>query len=251
MRHLYLIRRSMDRVFDLFYWPVIDLLLWGLTSFFIKEFAPNASLVVLIIVSGVVFWLIVWRGQNDIGVSLLEDLWNKNMINLFVSPLRFSEWLIALMTLGTMKVLVSFPFAILASFLLFKVKIFSFGVSVLPFAFSLLLTGWWVGCIVNGLILRFGTRIQIIAWSLVMLIAPFSAIYYPLSVLPVWAQNIALAVPTSYVFEGIREVINTGHADIFKIIMSFSLNIVYLILAMIFMKRGFKKVLNRGLVKLY
>jgi ABC-2 type transport system permease protein len=250
LRYLYLTRRSWDRIFDLFYWPVIDLLLWGLTAYFIAQFAPN-SRVLLIIVSGVVLWLIIWRGQNDIGISLLEDLWNKNMINLFVSPLTFAEWIVSFLILGTVKIFISFPFAALIAYILYRINIFSYGLYLFPFAVLLLFTGWWVGFFVNGLILRFGTKIQVIAWSLVMVIAPFSAVYYPLSILPVWVQKIALILPTTYVFEGARQVISTGILDLNKIYISFLLSVFYLALSIIFLKRSFKKTLDKGLVKLF
>jgi ABC-2 type transport system permease protein len=108
-----------------------------------------------------------------------------------------------------------------------------------------------VGLCVGGLIVRYGGKVQNFAWSMVFLIAPFSAIYYPLSALPVWAQRLALIVPSSYVFEGARQVILTGVVDGNKIGIAFALNLLYVILALIFFKKSFDKVLQRGLVKLY
>jgi len=114
-----------------------------------------------------------------------------------------------------------------------------------------LMTGWWVGLMVGGLIVRFGGKVQNFAWSMVFLIAPFSAIYYPLAALPLWAQKIALIVPSSYIFEGARQVILTGVVDPVKIGAAIALNVLYLTLAFWFFKTSFKKVLQRGLVKLY
>lgn len=251
LRYILLARRSFDRLFDLFYWPTIDLTLWGLTGYYLEKLAPNATMIVLMIVSGVVFWLIVWRGQNDIGVSLLEDLWNKNMINIFVSPLTFIEWTVSLIILGVIKVIISLPFAMLVSFILYKVNFLHYGFSLIPFMLLLLISGWWVGCLVSSIILRFGSRVQVLAWSLVYLLAPFSAIYYPLSVLPHWAQIIGSILPTTYIFEGARQVIQTGILDWSKIFISLALNIIYLIISFALLKRSFNKVLERGLVKLF
>src|SRR3982750_2005036 len=92
LRYLFLFRRSFDRLSDAFYWPTIDLLVWGITSAYLQSFAPKTSPVILIIVSGILLWLITWRAQYEISVGLLEDMWNKNLINIFVSPLKFSEW---------------------------------------------------------------------------------------------------------------------------------------------------------------
>lgn len=251
LRFIYLFKRSFDRLTDAFYWPTIDLLLWGLTSSYFKTFAPDAPQFVLIVVSGIVFWIIVWRGQYEISVNLLEELWNKNLVNLFVAPLKFSEWITSMLIIGVLKAILTFSFGLLVAFILYQAKIFFYGVYLIPFILLLIMTGWWVGFFVAGIILRYGSKLQTLAWSLVYVISPFSAIYYPLSTLPDWAQIIALFVPTSYIFEGSREVINTGHLDTNKLFVSFLLNLIYIILAIIFLKMSFKKALDKGLVKLF
>ncbi|MBI2641158.1 hypothetical protein HYW87_01005 [Candidatus Roizmanbacteria bacterium] len=74
LRYTYLFMRSFDRLSDAFYWPALDLFVWGLTSLYFRSFMPEASPVLLIILSGIVLWLIVWRRQYKITVNLLEDL---------------------------------------------------------------------------------------------------------------------------------------------------------------------------------
>ncbi|MDO8592942.1 MAG: ABC transporter permease [bacterium] len=251
LRYLYEFKRQGHRLVDVFYWPVVDLLLWGLTSVFVKSFAPELPNIVLIIVSGIVFWLFVWRAQSDMSISLLDDLWNKNLINMFVSPLKFSEWIISFIILGFLKIIIGFLFAALIAFILYQVNIFYFGFYLIPFALLLMMTGWWVGMFVNSLIMRLGSNMETLAWSMVMVISPFSAIYYPLSILPGWMQKISLLVPTSYIFEGARQVIDQGTLDWSKIIISLALNLIYLLLAIIFLKKSFKKMLQRGLISLY
>jgi len=251
LRFLFLFRRSYDRISDAFYWPTIDLLLWGLTSVYFRSIMPGASRVILVIMSGILLWIIVWRGQYEITVNLLEDLWNENLINMFVSPLRFIEWIIALIVIGIIKAFLSFSFAMFMAYLLYKVKIFFFGYYFIPIILLLIMTGWWVGFFVAGLILRFGTKVQTFAWTMVAVISPFSAIYYPLSILPNWAQIVAKITPTSYVFEGAREIIARGSVSPDKLIISLVLNVVYLFLSLWFLRRSFKKVLEKGLVKVY
>lgn len=249
LRYLFLFRRSFDRLSDAFYWPTIDLLVWGLTSAYLRSFAPNASPIILIIISGILLWLITWRAQYEITVNLLEDLWNKNLINVFVSPLKFSEWITSFLIVGIVKALVSVIFASGVAYLLYKVHILTYGIYLVPFFASLMLTGWAIGFFVAGLILRYGTRIQTLAWSFVAVFSPFAAIYYPLSILPQWAQVIGNLIPITYVFEGSREIIATGHIDPNKLLISFSLNAVYITFSFWFLKRSFKKVLQKGLVK--
>ena len=251
LRYSYLFKHSLDRQVDAFYWPTVDLVLWGITSTYLARQSSNIPFAVLMVVSGIVLWIILWRGQYEFTVNILEDMWNKNLVNMFVSPLKLSEWITAFVLLGLIKAVVSVSFAALMALVLYKANLFVYGFKLLPFLFLLLMTGWWVGMIVGGLIIRFGGKVQNFAWSMVFLIAPFSAIYYPLAALPQWAQKVAMVVPSSYVFEGARQVILQGSMDWAKIFMSLSLNAVYLILALWFFRRSFKKVLNRGLVKLF
>jgi len=248
LRYVYLFKHSINRLADAFYWPVIDLLLWGLTVSYMKQI--SGLNVVMVIISGILLWLIVWRGQYEISVNLLEELWNRNLINIFGSPLKFSEWIVSVVLLGIIKAFFSFTFAALIAFFLYKVKIFVYGFYLLPFMLSLFMTGWWVGFLVNGLVFRFGTKVEQFAWSLIYIISPFSGIYYSISILPLWAQKVSAIVPTSYIFEGARQIIFTGKTDINKLIISFGLNLVYLTLSLIFLKRSYAKALDKGLVKM-
>jgi len=248
LRYLYLFKHSINRLADAFYWPVIDLLLWGLTISYMKEI--SGLNVVTVVISGILLWLIVWRGQYEISVNLLEELWNRNLINIFGSPLKFSEWIVSVVLLGLIKAAMSFTFAALVAFFLYKVKIFVYGFYLLPFMLSLFMTGWWVGFLVNGLVFRFGTKVEQFAWSLIYIISPFSGIYYSISILPLWAQKVSTIVPTSYIFEGARQIIFTGKTDLNKLMISFGLNAIYLILSLIFLKKSYAKALDKGLVKM-
>lgn len=251
LRNIYFFRRSYDRLTDAFYWPTIDLLIWGLTSSYLKSFTPGNNTIVIIIITGILFWLIVWRAQYEITVNTLEELWNKNLINLFVSPLKLTELISSFIIIGIIKGFVSLAFAAGVAFLLYKVHIFLYGFYLLPFMAILIMTGWWIGFLVMGIILRYGTKIQTLAWSMIAVISPFSAIYYPLSILPHWAQYIGYFVPTMYVFEGAREILHTGHMDSQKFVIGFALNIIYLALSFVYLQKSFKKILEKGLVKVY
>lgn len=236
---------------DVLYWPTIDLLLWGLASTYFRSVAPQVPEIVLIIISGILFWRIVWHGQFEVTVNLLQEIWDKNLINLFVSPLRFSEWVVSFVVMGIIKAAFTFSFAVVMAYILYRIEIFFYGLYLIPFILLLILSGWWIGFIIASLLLRFGTKVQNFAWSIPVLLSPFSTIYYPLSILPSWAQKISLMLPTTYIFEGVREVIQFGTLDPAKVYMSLILNIVYLALSLMLLRRSFDRALVKGLVKIY
>jgi len=251
LRYMFIMKHSINRWSDVIYWPVIDLLLWGLTIKYVTLLSSNPQKVVVSVIAGLLLWTLVWRAQYEISVNILEDLWSKNLINLFVSPLTFWEFITAFLIIGLIKVVIGFVFTSFIAYLLYRVNMFIFGFYLIPFVLLLFMTGWWVGFLVGGLILRFGTKVEQFAWSMISLLSPFTAIYYPLSILPNWAQTVAKFVPTSYIFEGAREVITKGILDPKKIIICFILNCIYITLALIFMRKSFDKILQKGLVKAY
>lgn len=251
LRYYFYFKHSIDRLSDVFYWPTIDLVLWGITSTYLRSIAPDASQIVLIIISGLLFWIIVWRGQYEVTVNLLSDLWDKNLVNMFVAPLKFSEWVAAFIIMGITKTVISFGFASILAFFLYKVNIFVYGFNMIPFILLLLMFGWAVGFFIAGVILRYGTKLQALAWSTIYVISPFSAVYYPVSILPKWAQTVAYFIPTSHIFEGTREVLASGHVDPQKLLISLGLNVIYLGLALWYLKKSFDTVLIRGLKSVY
>lgn len=243
------LRHSLDRLSDMFYWPMMDLFLWGLTGLYFAQLNKNYNSVEIIL-TGVVFWLIVWRAQYEININLLSELWDKNLVNIFASPLKIEEWALSAVIFGFLKMLPSFIFISIIAFLLYQYNIFIYGFYLIPIVLSLLLTGWTIGFFVSGFLIRYGERIQTIAWAGSALIAPFSVIYFPLSILPVWAQKVAAFIPTSYIFEGMREILFKGVISYDKLFLSLALNIIYLILSILFFVWMFNKSRKLGLGRL-
>ncbi len=251
LRHYYSIKHNIDRVTDIFYWPAIDMLVWGLTSTYLNSGPFKGYNIIVALVSALVFWIIAWRIPYEVAIGLLDDVWSKNLTNIFVSPLTFSEWVIALIIISGIKALLSFLWAAILALILYKVGILQFGLYIIPFISLLIFSGWTLGLFITALIFQYGVKVQAFAWTLGAIIMPFSAIYYPLHVLPSWAQTISAFIPTSYVFEGIRQLLYTKQIDYHMLLISSILNICYFILVIIFLKTTFKHALQKGLIKLF
>lgn len=251
LRNLYTFRRNYDRWFDAFYWSIMDLVIWGITTNYIGHLNPSYAKITIIVISGITFWFIVTRSQYETNVALLEDIWSRNMLNIFISPLKFFEWIIGVVVIGVIKAIITFTVASCVAFVLYKVQIVSFGLWIPLLIVSLLMTGWWVSFLITAAILRYGSRIQTFAWTLIVLLAPFSGIYYPISTLPKWAQVISQFLPTTYVFTSIRDLVLTGKVDPMNIVISFLLNFVYICIGISLLYIGYKKLVERGMLQLY
>lgn len=249
LRYTINMRHNFDRLSDMFYWPVMDLFIWGLTALYVVKTSHDPQ-IFTVMLSGLVFWIVLWRAQYEITTNLLAEIWDKNLVNLFASPLTISEWIATFMIFGLAKTIISLTFSAFIAYVLYGFTIFQYGWYIIPFVIILILAGWAGGFLVAGILIRFGNNLQTLAWAGIYLMAPFAAIYYPVSILPDWAQQVSKFVPASYIFEGIREILFTGHVSYDKLIISFSLSIVYLMLAIWFFVTMFNKSKKLGLGRL-
>jgi len=243
LRYLYLYRRSLARAGEIFFWPIMDLLVWGFVSAYINK-EHNVALFLL---GSVIFWDVLYRSQQAITLSISEDIWVKNILNVFVSPVSIFELMVATCIMGIIKAVITAVVLGSLAFLLYAFNIVSIGILLLPFLISLLLFGWALGMVTMALILRFGKSAEALVWGIPFLIQPFSAVFYPVEVLPDWLQVVAYAMPSTYVFEGMREVLSNGGWLDLKILMTaFSLNILYLVIGAIFFGWMFSQVREKG-----
>lgn len=241
---------TMDQLTELFFWPILDIFLWGMTSVWIQRHDPSMPSVAIAILIGLVFWQIIWRSNYEVSVNLLQEFWNRNMVNLFSTPLKISEWITALMLVGISKILITVCFGALVVWLLYALNIFTLGWTLLPFCASLLLSGWFLGFLSAAIMVYFGQRFQMLAWMTANIFAPFSAIYYPITALPDWGQKIAKALPMTYVFEGMRSVLYQGIFSWEDFWISILLNILYLIITIALFCKLFEMSRAKGLARL-
>lgn len=249
LRYFYYFTK-LDYLADLFYWPAIDILLWGMTSIWIQKTDTNIPDVALAILTGLVFWQVIWRGNYEITVNLLQEFWNRNLVNLFSTPLKLSEWMAATMLTGILKIFINVLFSSLLVYLLYALNVFTVGWYFLPYMVSLTLSGWILGYLSGGIMIYFGQRLQILAWMTPYIFAPFSAVFYPVSALPIWAQKIAYCLPTTYIFEGMRMILNEGVFSVRMLMTSYMLNVIFLALTMLFFKHMYEKSREKGLARL-
>ncbi len=247
-RHLYLYKRSLPRMTEVFFWPLIDLLLWGFVTLYLQRFQANLPKFVAFFLGALILWDILYRAQQGISVSFLEEVWSKNLLNLFVTPMRPSEFLAALMSISVLKLLTAGLASAFLAWFLYSFNVFILGVSLIPFVLNLAVMGWSIGIITMASILRYGQEAEVMAWGLAFLVQPVSAVFYPVSVMPAWVQPIAWMMPSSHVFEGMRSVVETGVFPLEELGKAVVLNLIYLALALSFFYRNLRIVKEKGLL---
>lgn len=229
LRNLYLLRSSWPRLFELAYWPTFSLLIWGFLSQFLMTNSSYIAQAAGVLISAVLLWDVLFRSNLGLAITFLEEMWSRNLGQLFISPLRPLELVAALMVISFLRTLISVVPAALLAMPLFGVWVFDLGFALAAFFFNLMVMGWAVGLFVTGLLLRMGLGAEGIVWTGIFLIAPITGIYYPISVLPEWLQPLAWSFPSTYVVEGMRAVM-FDHIFRWDLMMgAVLLNIVYLI----------------------
>ncbi len=248
LRYLYLHKRSLPRTFEIVFWPVMELFLWGFVSVYIQSVSPNTFFkIAQSLINAMIFWDILYRSQQGISVSFVEDIWTQNIVNILVSPLKIWEWIFATFLYGMTKtMLITVILSFIAAFLYHFNVIQNLHFYLIPFVFNLLLFGWALGIFTSSLIIRWGHAAEALIWGIPFLVQPVSAIFYPLSILPKWVQFISRMLPSSYVFEGMRAVIQTGQMPRTYFAIGFALNLVYLVLAGLFFDLMYKKARKTG-----
>ncbi|MBW2502740.1 MAG: ABC transporter permease [Deltaproteobacteria bacterium] len=244
MRFFFLHRRSVARVMEIFFWPVMNLLVWGFVTSFLQELALPKT--VLFLIGSVILWDVLYRSQQGITLAITEEFWVKNIINIFISPISVAELLGAICIVGIIKSLVTTIFLALLAFFLYSFNLMETGPGLVLFLGNLLLFGWAVGLFTMALIFRYGRAGEALIWGVPFLIQPVSAVFYPVGVLPLWLQKVAWLLPSTYVFEGMRQVLATGVTDMFKLGVSFGLNMVYLLLGSLYFGWMLRRVREMG-----
>jgi ABC-2 type transport system permease protein len=237
LRHFYILRSSPARVIDIMFWPTVQMVLWGFISrFFALRLGAEPSTLAYAfgaLLGAVLLWDLLFRTQIAVFISYLEEIWARNVGSLFISPLRPGEWWLSIILFSFLRVAIGLLPAALLAIPFYGFSIFDLGLPLLAFFINLMMMGWWIGFFVIALLVRAGPGAEGLGWAICFLIAPFCAVYYPVTVLPDWLQPVALALPATHVFEGLRALVERQSFEINHMLSALWLNLVYLALSFV------------------
>jgi len=246
LRHFYLIKGSLPRILDLIYWPSIQIILWGFISKFFTLHSNYYNETLGVILTAAILYDFLFRSSISFNMSFLEEIWSRNFTNLFISPLKLSEIIIALIFTALIRTLIGLVPAILITTPLFGISIFKLGIPLAFLFISLYMFGVTLGLFVSSGLLRYGPAFENIAWSSLFLLAPLGCIYYPISILPEFLQFIAKCLPLVYIFEEVRSILVDNFVDYSNIMTALILNIVYLNIGIALFYYSFNQARKKG-----
>ena len=240
---------SMPRLISIFYWPTVQILFWGFfTNYFyqINEFDIWSSLNVIL--SAVVLWDVLFRSQLGLSMSFFEELWSRNLPNLFITPIKDYEIILGLLLISFLRTILGLTPAIFFANYFFNFHLFELGLYLIFFFFNLTLIGWSIGLFVSALVLRYGQSFEELAWAIIFIVLPFSCVYYPLSSLPEIMQNFSSIFPTTMIFEEMRSLIFNSYIEYLNLIKIICINIILLLLSSSFFLYTLDVVRKKGIM---
>ena len=249
LRHILVTFHQLERFFDVIISPVLVLILWGFLSQYVQNIESQTLAVFLL--GGMMLWVIFEKVSTDIGVNFMFEVWDRNIINLLASPITFAELIAGLLFISLIKILIAFTTMFLMAAIFYHFQITSLGFGLVLLWINLFIFAASFGIFNVSLVLKYGHSIGPLTWILPFFVQPFAAVFYPLSILPPVFQKIALIIPISHVFEGMRYTLRTGQFDSGSFWAALGLNAVYMSASIAFFAFTFKRALKSGrLVKL-
>ncbi len=251
LRLYYLLRGSSARVVPLFAWQAVDIVLWGFISRYLNTVSSARFNFIPALLGAIVLWDFLVRALHGVIVAFMEDVWSRNFLNMFAAPLSISEYLIGLVLFSVATSIVVLAVMVVLATAVFGLSFFVYGVMLVPFLLMLFLFGIALGIFGAAVVLRWGPAAEWLIWPIPALLSPLACVFYPLSALPRWLQWLARLVPPSYVFEGMRGIVEGGGASIEAMLICAVLTAFTLVLACRAFLGVYRHAMRTGLIARY
>jgi ABC-2 type transport system permease protein len=251
LRQFYLFRGSPVRLLPTFAWVAIDIVVWGFLTRYLNTVTGSHVNFVPSLLGAVLFWDFFTRIMQGVTTAFFEDVWSRNFLNLFATPLSISEYVTGLVLTSVVTSMAGLVVMLVLATLVFGLSFASLGLMLFPFVLVLFLFGVALGIMASGMVLRLGPASEWLVWPMPALLSPFVGVYYPLSTLPAWMRDVGYVLPPSYVFEGMRALVNGGAFSGSSLLIGGTLAIVQVLLASYFFARVFRYTVRTGLLARY
>ena len=251
LRQIYLFRSSPVRLLPTFAWVAIDIVVWGFLTRYLNSVTGGHVNFVPSLLGAVLFWDFFTRIMQGVTTAFFEDVWSRNFLNLFATPLSISEYVTGLVLTSIATSLAGLVVMLVLATLVFGLSFISLGLMLIPFVLVLFQFGIALGIMASGMVLRLGPASEWLVWPMPALLSPFVGVYYPLATLPAWMRAVGYVLPPSYVFEGMRALVNGTTFSATNLLLGAALALLQVVLASYFFARVFRYTVRTGLLARY
>ena len=227
------------------------MVLWGFISKYLNSVTASGFNFVPVFLGAVLLWDFFTRVMQGVTMAFFEDVWSRNFLNLFATPLSIREYICGLVLCTIWSCIVGLVIMLVLATVAFGLSFLSYGIALVPFLGILFLTGIAIGIFACAAVLRFGPSAEWFVWPIPAVLAPFTGVFYPISTLPKWMQAVSHALPPSYVFEGLRSVAAHQRTSSISLGVGIILALIYMGLACWLFTRVYQRALRSGLIARY
>src|SRR2546425_6975840 len=139
LRLFYLLRGSPARVMALFAWVGIDMVLWGFITKYLNAIVSAPVNFVPVLLGAVLLWDFFIRVMHGVTMAFFEDVWSRNFLNFFATPLAIREYVggLVLSSIGTSSI--GLILMIVLASAIFGLSFVGYGAVMFPFLLGLFL----------------------------------------------------------------------------------------------------------------
>src|SRR6187551_2231657 len=133
LRHFYLVSGSPARVLPLFAWVAIDMILWGFITKYLNSVSGAGFDFVPVLLGAVLLWDFFTRVMHGVTMAFFEDVWSRNFLNIFASPISIAEYLTGLVTSSVFTSAIGLLIMLALATAGFGLSFFAYGTAVAAF----------------------------------------------------------------------------------------------------------------------
>jgi ABC-2 type transport system permease protein len=148
---------------EILFWPLMNLMVWGFLTHYLK--AMDLPVAIDYLLGAMILWDLLYRSQQSITLSLTEEFWVKNIMNIFIAPMRTVELVVAMCIMGLIKSIITMGVLTILAIAFYSFNVFEMGPALVPFFGNLILFGWGLGMFTMSLVLRYGHAAEALIWG--------------------------------------------------------------------------------------
>ena len=250
-RHAYVLVRSPHRLFDVVLWPLVDVLLFGSIGVFVARQATPARLAAAYLLAGILLWHVLYQSQIALATGFLEETWSRNLLSLFVTPIREVEYVAGVALFGMVKLVMGLTVVLVTAIGFYAFDVSRVTLAIVPIVALLLVVGWLIALFVVGLTLRFGSGAEAMAWGILFVVLPLSGVFYPVAALPRVLRPVAFVLPTTHAFKAGRTLFLGGGTRWDELGLAAVETVVLAVVVLAFLTRMLSLFRRRGYISRY
>ncbi len=247
VRHIRVWYRDKNLFMIMIYWPLFEVVIWGFLGLWMQRTMGNFGNVLIL---NIVLWQLFCRSSLGLFGTFLEEIMANNLSNLFSMPLRLSEWIVGAISFVILQMIIVVSIASGLALFLFGLSTITVLKLLAIFGPPLFISGLAVGFLIIPIICLAGKRGQEIAFIINWLFTPFSGVFYPVDILPPFAQKISSYLPMTSIFNGVRAWSAGETSYVPLVIHGYLMAILYLFISLTIFSVIFQRTKRTGLARL-